>query len=354
MSADLVDYGLSNFERAQLAENETEAKLGRVTEVQRSNLKVVTDRGERRLHWSTQLQQKALFDRPTVGDWVLLNDDLSDIARLLERRSLFKRAAAGRGDEIQPIAANVDTVLIVSSCNEEFKESRLERYLALCREANSDPLVVLTKADLCAEPESFRRRAAAVQTGLEVVVVNARRAEQLEGIRAKLAPRSTAALVGSSGVGKSTLLNALAGSELAATQDIREGDKKGRHTTTHRSLYRVPGDLLIIDVPGMRELRVAEADDALLNVFDDIEALARRCRFNDCAHEAEPGCAVKKAILAGQLDERRLVSYRKLQLENAEASATIAERRAADRGFARRVESAKRWKNRRRGGDWAE
>ncbi|MEM6774018.1 MAG: GTPase RsgA, partial [Pseudomonadota bacterium] len=152
MSADLVDYGLSSFERAQLAENETEAKLGRVTEVQRSNLKVVTDRGERRLHWSTQLQQKALFDRPTVGDWVLLNDDLSDIARLLERRSLFKRAAAGRGDEIQPIAANVDTVLIVSSCNEEFKESRLERYLALCREANSDPLVVLTKADLCAEP----------------------------------------------------------------------------------------------------------------------------------------------------------------------------------------------------------
>ncbi|MEL7043441.1 MAG: ribosome small subunit-dependent GTPase A, partial [Pseudomonadota bacterium] len=274
MSTYLVDYGLSDFEREQLAADETEAELARVTEVQRSNLKVVTDCDERRLEWSAKLQQTALVDRPTVGDWVLLNEDRSDIARVLERRSLFKRAAAGRGDEIQPIAANVDTVLIVSSCNEEFKESRLERYLALCREANSEPMVVLTKADLCAEPESYRRRAESVQAGLAVEVVNARDAEQLDGIRGKLAPRSTAALVGSSGVGKSTLLNALAGSELAATQGIREGDKKGRHTTTHRSLYRVPGDLLIIDVPGMRELRVAEADDALLNVFDDIEELA--------------------------------------------------------------------------------
>ncbi len=354
MTGDLVAYGLSDFEREQLATDEKEATLARVTEVQRSNLKVVTESGERRLEWSAKLQQAALVDRPTVGDWVLLDDAGTDIARVLTRRSLFKRAAAGRGDEIQPIAANVDTVLIVSSCNEEFKESRLERYLALCREANSEPLVVLTKADLCAEPETYRQRAEAVQAGLEVVVVNARDPEQLDGIRARLAPRTTAALVGSSGVGKSTLLNALAGSELAATRGIREGDKKGRHTTTHRSLYRIPGDLLIIDVPGMRELRVAEADDALLDVFDDIEELARGCRFKDCAHEAEPGCAVKKAISEGKLDDRRLASYRKLQLENAEATATIAERRAAGKGMARKVEGAKRWKQRHRDGDWAE
>ena len=354
MIEDLVAYGLSDFEREQLAPDEAEAKLARVTEVQRSNLKVVTESGERRLEWSAKQQQAALVDRPTVGDWVLLDDAGTDIARVLKRRSLFKRAAAGRGDEIQPIAANVDTVLIVSSCNEEFKESRLERYLALCREANSEPLVVLTKADLCTEPETYRQRAEAVQAGLEVVAVNARDAEQLDGIRGRLAPRTTAALVGSSGVGKSTLLNALAGSELAATQGIREGDKKGRHTTTHRSLYRVPGDLLIIDVPGMRELRVAEADDALLDVFDDIEELARGCRFKDCAHEAEPGCAVKKAISEGKMDDRRLASYRKLQLENAEATATIAERRTAGKGLARKVAGAKRWKQRQRDGDWAE
>lgn len=342
----LAAFGLDSSLLAQLDRDEDPLHLARVTEIQRSGPTVMTESGERRVSIARALQRGPLLERPTVGDWVLLDPQHTTVERLLERRSLFKRAAAGRGDAIQPIAANIDTLFIVSSCNDEFNEARLERYLTLCRESGAWPVLVLTKADLADDPGAFVARARAVQRDLAIEIVNARDGDALSGLQTWLRPRQTVALVGSSGVGKSTLLNALAGAAIAATQAIRETDAKGRHTTTHRALYRLPGGALVIDVPGMRELRVADVEAALDDLFDDIQALAAQCRFGDCAHDSEPGCAVKQAIEAGSLDERRLVSYRKLQRENDQATATIAERRAAERGFARVVDEAKNWKQR--------
>jgi ribosome biogenesis GTPase len=348
MTETLQDYGLNSFFLQQLEQaGRPRQQLARVTEVQRSELTVMTDDGERRVSLAMDLLRSDLVDRPTVGDWVLLNDRRDTIETVLERHSLFKRAAAGRGDEVQPIAANVDTVFVVSSCNEEFKESRIERYLALCAEAGAFPVLVLSKADLCDDPQAFAERARKLLPNLAIEVVNARDAQDLAGLQAWISDQSTIALAGSSGVGKSTLLNALAGEEMAATQGIRSKDAKGRHTTTHRALYRLPRGGLMIDVPGMRELRVTDVDEALAEVFDDIELLAEQCRFGDCAHDAEPGCAIKAAIETGELDARRLASYQKLQRENAEATATIAQRRAKERGFARVVAEAKDWKQRR-------
>ncbi len=351
MNSQLQDFGLDSFFLQQLSVEEMEGNaLARVTEVQRSVISVMCEDGERGVSLTTKLQRGVLEARPTVGDWVLLNTNRDTIDRVLDRRSLFKRAAAGKGDEIQPIAANVDTVFIVSSCNDEFKESRLERYLALCHESGAFPVLVLTKADLTETAQDFAARAQSVQRDLPVELINAKDRSALDGVQAWISPRATIALVGSSGVGKSTLLNALAGETMAATQDIREQDKKGRHTTTHRALYRLPDGGLMIDVPGMRELRVADVEEALAEVFDDIEELALGCKFSDCKHDSEPGCAVKAAVENGSLDPRRLASYQKLRRENAQATATIAERRAHERGFARVVEQAK-WVKRNKGLD---
>ena len=347
----LRDFGLHSFFLQQLAPEELEGNgLARVTAVQRSLISVICADGERGVSLASVLQRGAPQARPTVGDWVVLNTGRDSVDRVLERKSLFKRAAAGKGDSIQPIAANVDTVFIVSSCNEEFNESRLERYLALCHESGAFPVLVLSKADLVESAREFVDRAVTVQGDLAVEVVNAKDAAALDGLRRWISPRATVALLGSSGVGKSTLLNALAGDDVAATQGIRERDKKGRHTTSHRALYRLPGGGLIIDVPGMRELRVADVEDALAEVFDDIEERARRCKFADCEHDSEPGCAVKAALADGSLDARRLANYRKLRRENTRASATIAQRRAAEKSLARRVEEGK-WAKRRQGSD---
>ena len=342
----LAAFGLDSSFLGQLDGDEDALHLARITEVQRSGPTVMTEAGERRVSIARELQRGPLLARPTVGDWVLLDPQHTTVERVLERKSLFKRAAAGRGDEVQPIAANIDTLFITSSCNSEFNEARLERYLTLCRESGAWPVLVLTKADLAADPGAFVARARGIQRDLAIEIVDARDSDALAGLQAWLRPRQTVALVGSSGVGKSTLLNALAGAAIAATQAIRETDAKGRHTTTHRALYRLPGGALVIDVPGMRELRVADVEAALDDVFGDIRALATQCRFGDCAHDSEPGCAVKKAIEAGGLDERRLLSFRKLQQENSQATATIAERRAAERGFTRVVDQAKNWKQR--------
>lgn len=345
MSTALSDYGLDGFFLQQLSSDELDLPLGRVTEVHRSTLTVVTEEGDVLLSLAPSLQQQPLVDRPTVGDWVLIESDEPQVNRLLDRKSLFKRATAGRGDEIQPIAANIDTLFIVSSCNEEFNESRLERYLLLCNEAKVFPVLVLTKADLTDNPQDYVERAQRMQRDLPVELVNGLDADTCQGLRPWVAKRTTAALVGSSGVGKSTLLNALAGTALAATQDVRQ-DQKGRHTTTHRALYRLPEGGLIVDVPGMRELRVADSGDALSELFNDIEELALQCRFNDCAHDSEPGCAVKAALEDGSLDERRLNNYLKLVQENTQATATIAERRASEKSFAKVVDGAKSWKKR--------
>ena len=348
MSDLLSKLGLVPFFTRQLTDIALlQGRLGRVTSVQRSRSTVVCESGERVVELTSALRQSAAFDRPTVGDWVLLDESRSRIEQVLERKSLFRRLGAGNSGEIQPIAANIDILFIVTSCNEEFKESRLERYLALCAEAGAIPVIVLTKADLVEDVDSYVRRARSTQAGVPVEIANALDTSTLDGIRCWIDKTSTVALVGSSGVGKSTLLNTLAGLSLTTTGEIREDDKKGRHTTTHRELHILPSGGLLIDVPGMRELRVAEINQSIGAVFDDIEQLATHCKFADCRHATEPGCAVLRAVEESQLDARRLSNYRKLLRENALSTETLAEKRAQGRDFAKLVKEAKTLKHRK-------
>lgn len=350
MSEILQKLGIVPFFTQQLADaGLLQDRLGRVTAVQRSKSTVVCESGERVVELSSALRESAAIDRPTVGDWVVLDESLSRIEQVLERKSLFKRLGAGSKTDIQPIAANIDIVFIVTSCNEEFNESRLERYLALCAEAGVTPVIVLTKIDLIEDTYVYVRRARSVQAGVPVETANTLDPSTLDGVRAWIDNTSTVALVGSSGVGKSSLLNTLVGHSLAATSQIREQDKKGRHTTTHRELHILPFGGLLIDVPGMRELRVAEIDKSIGTVFEDIELLAKQCQFTDCRHETEPGCAVLRAIEEKQIDSRRLANYKKLLRENALATATLAEKRAQGRNFAKVVKEAKRIKQKNAG-----
>ena len=349
MSEALQKLGLVPYFTQQLADTSIPCnRLGRVTSVQRSKSTVICDVGKRSVELSPTLRQAAAIDRPTVGDWVVLDEALTRIERVLERKSLFKRIGAGSGTEIQPIAANVDTLFIVTSCNEEFKESRLERYLALCAEAGAMPVIVLTKTDLTDDTDTYISRARSVQAGVPIETINALNPTSLDGVRAWIYENSTVALVGSSGVGKSTILNALADDSLAATNGIRAQDKKGRHTTTHRELHQLPSGGLLIDVPGIREVRVAEIEHSIGTVFEDIEQLAMQCQFADCKHVNEPGCAVLQAIEENLLDSRRLANYQKLRRENALATATLAKKRAQDRDFGKMIKKAKLFKQRKR------
>ncbi len=241
---------------------------------------------------------------------------------------------------MQLIAANIDTLFVVLSCNDDFNPSRLERYLALATEAGVYPVIVLTKADLAEGVDDYRARATAAARDVPVEVVNALDSAALDGLRSWISPGSTAALVGSSGVDKSTLLNTLAGEMVMETGGIREKDAKGRHTTSYRTLHLLDSGGILLDVPGMRELKVAAISDALGEVFDDIEALASQCRFSDCRHESEPGCAVRRAIDESRLDPRRLANYKKLLREDAIHNQSLVERRASERAFGKLVKGA--------------
>ena len=345
MSKTLQQLGLVPFFTQQLDDIDLLGeRVGRVTSIQRSKSTVMCDSEERQVDLSLPLCQSTAIERPTVGDWIVLDESLSKIELVLDRKSLFKRVGAGRNTEIQLIAANIDTLFIVTSCNEEFKESRLERYLTLCADAGATPVIVLTKTDIADDVDTYIGRARSVQAGIPVESVNALDSATLGGVRAWINDVSTIALVGTSGVGKSTLLNALAGNALAATSEIREQDKKGRHTTNHRELFRLPSGGLLIDVPGMRELRVGEIDQSIGKVFEDIEQLAMQCQFSDCKHENEPGCAVLQAIEEKTIDSRRLANYQKLLRENALATTTLAEKRAKGRGLAKMIKEAKQMK----------
>ena len=232
----------------------------------------------------------------TVGDWLLLDAGTTRPRRLLRRTSLFKRRAAGTSRKLQLIAANVDTLFVVSSCNQDFNAARLERYLALAREAEVTPVIVLTKADLTDAPEDYVHAAANLVPGILVELVDARSAESAARLTPWCARGQTVALVGSSGVGKSTLVNTLTGSDRIATQGIREDDDKGRHTTSGRALHRLPAGGWLVDTPGIRELQITDVKAGVDEVFADVVALAAECRFTDCRHETEPGCAVRAAI----------------------------------------------------------
>lgn len=267
-------------------------------------------------------------DRPTVGDWLLMDRDTSTVARILDRTSLFKRPAPGDDRRTQLIAANVDTLFIVTSCNEDFNVARIERYLVLAREVGVRPVVVLTKADLSTAPGDLVDAARALQAGLRVELVDGRDPASAVRLADYCGPGQTVALVGSSGVGKSTLVNTLIGSDTIATQPVREEDGKGRHTTTVREMHRLAGGGWLVDTPGMRELQMSEVAAGVTEVFDDVTDVALECRFTNCTHIDQPGCAIQTAMAAGELDPARVERWRKLMQEDVVNSGLAVARRA--------------------------
>ena len=336
----LEGIGFGPFFRCQLSLDEMDTgRVGRVVTLDRRRVTLVDGECEWTASVPGRLMEQPPEERPTVGDWLVLDSTGDRVQRVLERKSVFKRMSAGLKVDIQLIASNVDTLLIVASCNADFNPSRLERYLALALDAGTTPVIVLTKADQTEDPESYRNQAQRLRRDVAVEVVNALDPATLGGVRAWCTRGQTLALVGSSGVGKSTLANALAGVEVAATRAIRESDERGRHTTTHRALHFLPGGAAIVDSPGMRVLKLADAEVGLGEVFDDVEGLAARCRFVDCEHDTEPGCAVREALADGTLDERRFANYQKLQREQRYARETIAERNARHRKFSKMVKA---------------
>ncbi len=262
-----------------------------------------------------------------MGDWVAVGQS-GTIEGVLPRRSVFVRQAAGTGRETQIVAANVDVVFLVTSLNSELNLRRLERYLTLAWESGAAPVIILSKADRAVPSTTLLPEVEAVAAGVPVHVTSAMTGEGMDALRAHLLPHRTGALLGSSGVGKSTVINFLLGYERQSTGKVREGDDKGRHTTTRRELVLLPGGGILIDTPGMRELQVADAGHGLLSAFDDVEALAAQCAFGDCTHGPEPGCAVKAAVQSGALPADRLESYHKLVRE-LRTRATWTDKRAA-------------------------
>jgi ribosome biogenesis GTPase len=260
-------------------------------------------------------------ERPAVGDWVMVRDgdDLALIHAVFDRRTALVRRAAGTEAEPQVVAANVDLFFIVTAATRDFNPRRIERYVAAVLDSGADPVIVLNKIDVGDAVDSMVSEASTIAPGVPVICTSAVTAEGMQELRAHLAPGRTVALVGSSGVGKSSIVNRLLGDAAQAIRSTRH-DEKGRHTTTRRDLIEIPGGGLLIDTPGMREFGLLDDAGGVDTLFADIAALAAQCRFADCSHQSEPGCAVRAAVDGGELDPDRLQSYRKLQREAAAAA----------------------------------
>lgn len=297
---------------------------GRVILQQRDGYVVATEDGDMRAKVSGRLRHEAKeIGHPAVGDWVALSpsekERTATIHAILPRRTAFVRRAADSMRKLQILAANVDVAFIVTSLNADLNLRRIQRYLAAAWESGARPVVVLTKSDLCDDPQAQAASVVALDTGCPVLMVSARQGQGLGALLAQVGRGETCVLIGSSGVGKSTLVNAFLNEDRMATQAIRENDDQGRHTTSHRQLVLLPNGRLILDTPGIREVGLVDAEAGVSAVFEDIEGLLPNCRFTNCSHGSEPGCAVQIALQDGTLDPDRWAHFQKLTLETTAA-----------------------------------
>ncbi len=331
----LEQIGADARVRGLLSQSTDGTELGRVSFAAHEQYQIILERGEceaspaGRLRWGDAL--------PAVGDWVAarrIDRELALIEAVLPRRTQFSRRVAGRAAGEQVIAANIDLALVVCGLDGDFNLRRIERYLVLAREGGADAAVVLNKADVCESPRQAEEAVKRIAGGVRILVLSALRS--VEPLR-ELVRRRTVALLGSSGAGKSTIVNGLLGEARLATAEVRASDSRGRHTTTGSMLLAVPGGGAIIDSPGLRELQLRAGEEALDGAFEEISALSERCRFSDCSHTGEPGCAVREGLENGEIDASRWSSYRKLR---AEVRHEATERDA----HARNLEK-KRWKS---------
>lgn len=344
----LEALGWSSFFESQIDPGDDAGLTpARVAEEQRGSYRILGESGLRYAELAGRLRHEIELEealRPCVGDWVLARIPAGDadsgpalIHRALARRTRFSRKEAGERTAEQVIAANIDTVFLVQSLNRDLNPRRLERYLALLWESGAEPIVVLSKSDLCADPEAALGLVEPVARGVPVHMVNAVSPGGLDPLGPYLKAGRTAALVGSSGVGKSTIVNQLLGRDEMRVREIRDDDR-GRHATTARHLVLLPDGGMLIDTPGMRTVLMWEGEEGLARTFQDVEDLASACKFRDCSHQSEPGCAVREALESGSLDRRRWNSYTKLQREvRHEASKTDVKLRLAEAKKWRRI-----------------
>ena len=321
---------------------------GRVTAVHKERYEVVCEYGETGARLKAGTYYGGSADFPTVGDFVMLRyvpDGDSLILSTLPRRTFFSRRDPDRGRGEQAVAANFDDVFLLQSLNEDFNLRRLERYLTLAWQSGTTPVIVLTKADLAEDYSGYLAAVGQVAPGVAVHLVSTKTGFGLEALQSCFRPGRTAVFLGSSGVGKSSLVNALAGEEVMSVGLIRADDGKGRHTTTHRQLLRLPGGAIIIDTPGMRELGMWAVSEGLEEAFPDVERFLGRCRFRDCTHTAEPGCAIRAALEEGELSQVRWDSYRSLQGEAKYAEDRASLRRRKEQ-WSKGVAKSRKQRNR--------
>lgn len=324
----LSKLGWKDDFQKQLSDDELEQNIPcRV--ITANHNKITVSDGQTSYTISLTTQTLKQHEQITVGDWVLLSKENNELVRLLDRLSLMQRQAPGADQSKQLMAANLDTLFIVTSCNDDFNLSRLERYLALAHSANTSPVFILTKIDLCDDVQSYIDQAKTLNANIAVEAINTHEPEAVNRLHHWCKKGDTIALIGSSGVGKSTLVNAL-GAETQQTGEIREDDSKGRHTTTHRSLLPLGNGAILLDSPGIRGLELSDAGSSVAAVFDDIVELASQCRFNDCKHGKEPGCAINAALASSELSQRRLDNYTKI-LEEQEIVTKLAKRKKTDK-----------------------
>jgi ribosome biogenesis GTPase / thiamine phosphate phosphatase len=337
----LAELGWRPMLQQQISLEELEIGFAvRVSAVYRDRIQVKSIDNEFSLPIAGLLASEDPLERPTTGDWLWLENQTNKVIKLFERLNLLQRTAAGSEAKSQLIAANIDTLFIVSSCNQDFNVSRIERYLSLVLAAHIPAVIVLTKTDLCDEIDHYVEQAQAIHHDVPVITVNALADDIQQAFKYWTTVGQTIAFLGSSGVGKSTLTNALLGQAIQQTAGIRDDDDKGRHTTTQRSLFAMPKGGWVLDTPGMRELRLNDDLGGVAEVFDDIEALQAQCKYNNCHHEHDQGCAIQAALISGDLSLRRWQNYQKLHREALRARQSKFEQHQHGKKFGKEIRQA--------------